>query len=82
VNPHTPAGLQGAYAALRSIEIPDYRTPEQALAVWELLSEMAERIRACYEIPLVELIRADLQHEYDENRHQPDLFDPDDSIPF
>ena len=77
----TPTGLQGAYAALRTIEIPDHWSPEQALAVWELLNEVADRIWTRYERPLVELIRAELEHEhYDHN--QPDLFDPDDSMPF
>jgi hypothetical protein len=76
-----PTGLSGAYAALQTIEIPDYWTPEQALAVWELLNDMADRIWARYEIPLVELIRADLEHEHSDY-NQPDLFDPDDSIPF
>jgi len=73
-------GLSGAYAALRTAEIPEYWTPEQALAVWELLNEVADRIWARYEIPLVELIRADRQPE--DLNSQPDLFDPDDSIPF
>jgi len=77
---HTPAGLTGAYAALQTIEIPDYWTPEQALAVWELLNEIADRIWSRYELPLVELIRTDLQAEDLDN--QPDLFDPDESIPF
>jgi hypothetical protein len=54
--------------------------PEQALAVWELLNELADRIWARYEIALVELIGADLEPERDPN--QPDLFDPDDSTPF
>jgi len=75
-----PAGLNGAYAALRTVEIPDYWSPEQALAVWELLNEVADRVWSSYELPLVELIRADLQYEHDDN--QPDLFDPDESIPF
>jgi len=79
MNP-TTAGLSGAYAALRTVEIPDYWTPEQALAVWELLNELADRIWARYETQLVELIRADLEHEVQDN--QPDLFDPDDPIPF
>ena len=35
-----------------------------------------------YEIPLVGLVRADLEHEHDENRYQLDSFDIDDSIPF
>ena len=79
MNP-TPAGLSQAYAALRTIEIPDYWSPEQALAAWEMLNEMADRIWACYEVKLVELIRADLEYEHDDN--QLDLFDPDDAIPF
>ncbi len=77
---HTPTGLSGAYAAVRTVEIPDYWTPEQALAVWELLNEIADRIWTRYETQLVELIRADLEHE--DQGNQPDLFDPDDSIPF
>ena len=76
----TPTGLAGAYAALSTLELPDHWSPEQALAVWELLNELADRIWARYEIALVELIGADLEPERDPN--QPDLFDPDDSIPF
>ncbi len=79
MNP-TPAGLSGAYAALRTIEIPDYWSPEQALAVWELLNEIADRIWECHEVKLVALIRADLEHEHVDN--QLDLFDSDDTIPF
>ena len=77
---HTPTGLAGAYAALRTLELPDDWSPEQALAVWELLNELAERVWARYEIPLLELIRADLQPEHDPN--QADLFDLDDDISF
>ena len=81
MNPHTPAGLQGTYAALHTIEIPDYWTAEQALSVWELLNELADRIWTRYEMPLVELIRADFQPQH-EDYLQPDMFDPDDDIPF
>ena len=76
----TPTGLAGAYAALRTLEIPDDWSAEQALAVWELLNALADRIWACYEQPLVALLRADLEHDRDVN--QPDLFDPDDALPF
>ncbi len=79
MNP-TPTGLSGAYAALHTIEFPEFWSPEQALAVWVLLNEMADRIRACHEVELVELIRVDLEHEHHDN--QLDLFDPDDTIPF
>ena len=76
----TPTGLAGAYAALRTVEIPDDWSAEQALAVWELLNAVADQIWARYEGPLVALLRADLEHDHDDK--QPDLFDPDDSIPF
>ena len=59
----TPTGLAGAYAALRTLEIPDDWSAEQALAVWELLNALADRIWACYEQPLVALLRADLLRE-------------------
>lgn len=77
---HTLVGLQGTYAALLTVEIPDDWTPEQALAVWELLNDLADRIWRRYEIQLVELIRNDIEHQHDEN--QLDLFDPDDTLPF
>ena len=80
MNHHTSAGLADAYAVVRTVEIPDHWSPEQALAVWELLNEVADRIWARYQQPMVELIRADLEHDHDE--HQLDLFDPDDFIPF
>jgi hypothetical protein len=76
----TPTDLAGAYAALRTLEIPDDWSAEQALAVWELLNAMANRIWTCYEQPLVALLRADLEHDHDDK--QPDLFDPNDPIPF
>jgi hypothetical protein len=80
MNHHTPDGLADAYADMRTVEIPDHWSSEQALAVWELLNEVANRIWARYQRPMVELIRADLEHDHDE--HQLDLFDPDDIIPF
>lgn len=76
------AGLQGAYAALCTLQIPHDWTPEQALAVWELLNDLAERIWARYEIPLIELIRTDRLYDPDTNPNQFDLFDPNDEVPF
>ena len=77
---HSRARLAGAHAALRTLELPDDWSPAQALAVWELLNELADRIWARYELALVGLIRSDLLPEHDPN--QPDLFDPDEPIPF
>ncbi len=55
-------------AALRTVEIPDDWSPEQALAVWELLNALAERSWACYETQLVALLRADLEPAHDDHR--------------
>jgi len=60
-------------------DIPDYWSPQQALAIYELLGDLQQRIWDRYELQLLELLRPDLEEEYDD---QPDLFDPDDEIPF
>jgi hypothetical protein len=39
------------------LEIPDYWTPEQALAVYELLDDLLERIRSRYEAQIREAAR-------------------------
>ena len=59
--------------------LPDDWTPEQALAVYELLSDLAEAIWSRYEIPLLELLKPDIDQD---NHAQPDLFDCNDPIPF
>jgi len=43
--------------------------------VWELLNDLTERIGARYEMPLVELIRADRLFDPAINPDQFDLFD-------
>jgi len=63
----------------RSLELPDYWTPEQALAVFELLADLERRIWDRYECQLFELLRPDLDEPEDA---QLDLFDFDDSLPF
>jgi hypothetical protein len=60
-------------------DIPDYWSPQQALAIYELLGDLQERIWDRYELQLLELLRPDLEEEDD---NQPDLFDPNDEIPF
>ncbi len=74
--------IAGAYAAMTSVQVPDHWSPEQALAVYELLNEVADRVWDRYERSLIRLIQADLQHEHDEREQQFDLFDPDDPILF
>lgn len=48
-----PSGIQRGLPFI----LPDDWTPEQALAVVELLDDLRERICAHYEIPLHELVR-------------------------
>jgi hypothetical protein len=38
-------------------EIPDYRTPEQALAVYELLDDLRERILSRYDLQIMDALR-------------------------
>ncbi len=59
---------------------PDHWTPEQALAVYDLLNEMAEAIWNRYEIPLTELLIPELDQHIE--TAQRDLFDFDDPVPF
>ena len=60
-------------------DIPDYWSPQQALAIYELLGDLQLRVWDRYELQLLELLRPDLEGEDDD---QPDLFDPNDQIPF
>ncbi len=76
---NTPPGIASAYAAMTTIQIPNHWSAEQALAVWEFLEELTSRVWDRYEVQLVELIRAELDQD---DNPQPDLFDPDDPIPF
>jgi hypothetical protein len=54
-------------------------TPQQALAVYELLSEMAETVWSRYEIELIDLLASELDQD---PASQPELFDFDDQPPF
>jgi len=74
------AASSGAYAALRTDVIPNDLSAGQASPVCELHNVVADRIWTCYQTRLVVLFRADLEPVFDE--HQPDLFDPNDSIPY
>ncbi len=60
---------------------PDHWSPEQALIVYDLLTEITEAIWNRYEIPLIELIGTD-QGDRREDTAQLDLFDFDDPLPF
>lgn len=59
--------------------IPDDWSAEQALAIYEFLSDLEQRIWDRYELQLYELLRPDLE-EVDTD--QLDLFEFNDEIPF
>ena len=61
--------------------IPDYWSPEQALAVYEFLDDLRERIWDQYREQIQEQYRIDCGGGED-NDAQPDLFELDDEIPF
>ena len=56
-----------------SVEIPVTWTPEQALAVFELLDDLRERIWEIYDLRLQDLLR--------EQQQSPGLDDSDDPLP-
>jgi hypothetical protein len=57
---HQPSGRQRGLPFI----LPDDRTPEQALAVVELLDDLRERIWAHYQIPLHDFIREQYRPAY------------------
>jgi hypothetical protein len=64
---------------LFTLRLPDYWTPEEALAVYELLNDLADAIWNRYEVALIEQLRS--ERDYGDTS-QLDLFDVDDPIPF
>ena len=62
-----------AYRRPITVEIPVTWTPEQALAVYELLDELRERIWEIYDFRLQDLLR--------EQQQPPSLDDSDDPLP-
>ena len=75
----TPPGIASAYEAMSTLQIPQHWSPEQALAVYDFLNELAQGIWDRYEMQLLELIRPELDER---DISQLDLFDPNDNIPF
>jgi len=61
-------------------QIPDYWSPEEALAVYEFLDDLLERIWARYGLRIQELCAR--EHSTRHDFSQPDLFAPDDPLPF
>ena len=63
---------------LNTITVPSYWSPEQALAVWQFLDEVAGSVWACYQSQIL-ATRPGLDSN---DPDQLDLFDPDDPVPF
>ncbi len=62
-----------------SLELPDDWTPQQALAVFELLNELTDTLWNRYSIAITELLAGELCQD---DTSQLDLFDFDDSLHF
>ncbi len=62
-----------------TLELPEDWTPEQALAVFELLNELTDTLWSRYGLAIIELLADDLYHG---DTSQLDLFDLDDSPSF
>lgn len=60
-------------------EIPDHWSAQEALAVYQLLNDIAEQIWERYDLQIIELLRPELDRDDDE---QLDLFDFNDDIPY
>ncbi len=60
-------------------DIPDDWSPEQALAVYELLDALRERVWDRYQLQLIELLAPDAEQG---DTSQLDLFELNDEIPF
>ncbi len=61
------------------LQVPEDWTPEQALSVYEYLTQMSEAVWERYQVDLLPLVRPDPSAE---DSAEPDLFDPDDELPF
>ena len=66
-------GSASHYGASNTIPIPQHWSAEQALAVWEFLDEIARCVWDRYELPIIALIRPEL--DFDDAPAQLDLFD-------
>ena len=62
-----------------TLRLPDYWTPEQALAVYELLKDLTDLIWHRYDLVLIEQLRGELDED---DSAQPHLLDFDDPLNF
>ena len=66
-------------SALFTLRLPNYWTPAEAVAVYELLNDLADAIWNRYQVALIEQLRSERNHG---DTSQLDLFDFDDPLPF
>jgi len=62
-----------------TLKLPEDWTPEQALAVFEILNELTDTLWSRYDLAIIELLAND---RYPGDTSQLDLFDRDDPQPF
>ena len=63
--------------------IPDDWSPQQALAVYELLDALRDRVWDRYHDPIIEQLRADCENQaHDENPLELPFYAFNDEIPF
>ncbi len=62
-----------------TLQIPEDWTPEQALAVFELLNTLTDTLWSRYDLAIIELLAGEFYHG---DTSQLDLFERDDSPPF
>lgn len=60
-------------------DIPDYWSPDQALAIFDFLNDLQQRIWNHYQLQIIEVLQHDLGEA---NTNQLDLFEFNDEIPF
>ena len=51
-----------------TLEVPDYWTPEQALAVFELLTDLTDRLWSRYELEIIEQLADELRPDDTDQR--------------
>lgn len=58
-----------------SIKLPDYRSPEQATAVFELVEEVRDALLVQYQFQIMQQLKSDRENDFelDENFEESDI---------
>ena len=65
---------------MHPLAIPEHWSPEQALAVYDFLNDLAQQLWNRYQFQLIPLLQSDLYGP--DYPSQLDLFEPQDDLPF